>query len=62
MKRRKSVKNIQVSLNSDIKTNVQLWKCVADFFLHVEWELFHKIFVEKIKTNFIFNNISEKSC
>jgi hypothetical protein len=30
---RKSVKNIQVLLNSDIKTYVQLWQYFAEFFL-----------------------------
>ena len=37
---RKSVKNIQVLLNSDIKTDLQSWQYLAEFFL--EWELFQK--------------------
>jgi len=59
---RKSFKNIQGSLNSDIETCtiMTIWQYLVEFFL--EWELFQIIFVEKVKTNFIFNNFSEKSC
>jgi hypothetical protein len=42
------------------KTYVHLWQCLADFFL--QWEMFQRRVVEKIKThfmnsNFIFRNL-----
>ena len=43
-----------------MKTKMHFWSYLAQFFL--EREMFHRKFVEKIKTHSIFNNIFRKSC
>ena len=37
-----------------MKTNLKVWSYLAYFFL--EWEIFQTKAVEKVKTNFMFNN------
>ena len=41
-----------------MKTYVHVWQYLAEFFL--EWELFNKKVLEKIKTHFTFNNLGLK--
>jgi hypothetical protein len=43
-----------------MKTNIHLLSNLTHFSL--EWEMFYKKFVEKIKTYFEFSNIFRKSC
>ena len=42
-----------------MKTFLDLWRYLAEFFL--KWEMFWIQIVEKIKTYFIFNNFFRKS-
>jgi hypothetical protein len=43
-----------------MKTYVNLWQCLPQFFL--EWEMFHTNVVEKIRTQCVFNYFFWKSC